>query len=109
MSQQATTKENVNKLIEFRQAVYEHGITHRRDAVFNLLDAMIAEGSVSSFAMLSQAGEFQRKWASLYAAVEDGRLNEAWLRKFLGQQVPRRGMCVFALVHPGIKGSLVVS
>jgi len=97
VNQQATTKENINKLIEFRQAVYEHGITHRRDAIFDLLDAMIREGAVSSFAMLSQAGEYQRKWPSVYAAVEDGRLNEAWLRKFLAQRVPRSGLCIFAL------------
>jgi hypothetical protein len=92
-----STKENVNKLIEFRQAVYGHGITYRRDAVFDLLDAMLSEGSVSSFAMLSQADPFQRKWSSLYAAVEDGRLNEAWLRKYLAQEVPSTGICYFAL------------
>jgi hypothetical protein len=97
VTQQATTKENVNKLIEFRQAVYEHGIIRRRDAVFDLLDAMISEGPVSSFAMLSQANPFQRKWPSVYAAVEDGRLNETWLGKFLAQQVPKTGICIFAL------------
>lgn len=97
MNQQATTKENINKLIEFRQAVYERGITQRRDAVFDLLDAMLSEGPVSSFAMLSQADRFERKWSSLYAAVENGRLNEAWLRKYLAQQVPRSGLCIFAL------------
>ena len=59
--------------------------------MFNLLDALLSEGSVSSFAMLSQAEQFQRKWPSLYAAVEDGRLNEVWLRKFLAQQVPKSG------------------
>jgi hypothetical protein len=92
-----STKENVNKLIEFRQAVYDHGITARRDAMFNLLDALLAQGSVSSFAMLSQAEQFQRKWPSLYAAVEDGQLNEAWLRQYLAQQVPQQGICYFAL------------
>jgi DDE superfamily endonuclease len=97
VNQQATTKENINKLIEFRQAVYEHGITHRRDAVYDLLDALLWEGAVSSFVMLSQAGQYQRKWPSVYAAVEDGRLNEAWLRKFLAQRVSRSGMCIFAL------------
>ena len=97
MTQQVTTKENVNKLIEFRQAVYQNGITARRDAVFDLLDALMAQGPVSSFAMLSQAEPFQRKWPSLYAAVEDGRLNEAWLRQFLAQQAPRSGICFFAL------------
>lgn len=97
MTQQTSTKENINKLIEFRQAVYRNGITARRDAIFNLLDALLAQGSVSSFAMLSQAEQFQRKWPSLYAAVEDGRLNEGWLRKYLAQQVPQQGICFFAL------------
>ena len=97
MNQQATTKENVNKLIEFRQAVYENGFTARRDAVFNLVDARLAQGPVSSFAMLSQAEQFERKWPSLYAAVEDGQLDEAWLRQFLAQQVPDQGVCCFAL------------
>ena len=72
-------------------------MTARRDAMFDLLDALIAQGPVSSFAMLSQAEQFQRKWSSLYAAVEDGRLNEVWLRKYLAQQVPRTGICIFAL------------
>jgi hypothetical protein len=94
---QTSTKENVNKLIEFRQAVYAHGFTARQDALFNLLDALLAQGPVSSFAMLSQAEPFERKWPSLYAAVEDGQLNEAWLAKFLAQQVPDRGICFFAL------------
>ena len=97
MTQQETTKENVNKLIEFRQAVYQNGILARRDALFDLLDALVAQGFVSSFAMLSQAEQFQRKWPSLYAAVEDGRVDEVWLRKFLAQQVPQNGVCVFAL------------
>jgi hypothetical protein len=92
-----STKENINKLIEFRQAVYEQGMSARRDAMFDLLDALIAQGPVSSFAMLSQAEQFQRKWSSLYAAVEDGRLDEVWLRKFLAQQIPQTDICVFAL------------
>jgi len=69
---QETTKQNINKLIEFRQAIYGKGLIARRDALFDLLDALIVEGSVSSFAMMSQSERFQRKWLSLYAAVEDG-------------------------------------
>jgi hypothetical protein len=92
-----STKENINKLIEFRQAVYEHGMTARRDAMFDLLDALIAQGPVSSFARLSQARQFRRKWPSLYTSVEDGRVDKAWLRKFLAKQVAQSGVCVFAL------------
>jgi hypothetical protein len=97
VTQQTSTKENINKLIEFRQAVYWNGFSARRDALFNLVDALLAQGSVSSFAMLSQAEQFERKWPSLYAAVEDGQLDEAWLRKYLAQQVLEQDICIFAL------------
>jgi hypothetical protein len=92
-----TTKENINKLIEFRQAVYANGMLSRRDAMFNLVDALIAESPVSSFAMLSQSSQFQRKWPSLYAAVEDGELHSDWLRSYLARQVSQQGICVFPL------------
>jgi len=65
--------------------------------MYDLLDAMLSEGPVTSFVMLSQAERFQRKWPSVYAAVEDGRLDEVWLRTYLAQQVPSSGICVFAL------------
>lgn len=97
MYKQETTKENVNKLIEFRQAVYENGMPVRRDAMFDLLDALISEGTVSSFAMLSQSSRFQRKWPSLYAAIEDGELDSKWLWDHLVQQVPQQGICIFPL------------
>jgi len=94
---QNSTKENINKLIEFRQAIYDHGMTARRDALFNVLDALVCEGAVSSFARLSQSEQFQRKWPSLYAALTDGRLKSEWLRAYLAGQVPAQGICVFPL------------
>ena len=97
MEQKASTKENINSLIEFRQAIYERGMLARRDALFELLDALIVEGRVSSFAMLSQSEYFRREWSSLYSAVEDGRLNSDWLRRFLAQQVPGQGINIYAL------------
>jgi hypothetical protein len=97
VNNQRTTNANINKLIEFRQAIYEHGMTARRDALFNVLDALLCEGSVSSFAMLSQSEQFQRKWPSLYAALADGRMNSEWLREYLAGQVPSQGVCVFPL------------
>jgi hypothetical protein len=97
VEQQETTKENVNKLIEFRQAVYEHGMVARRDALFDLADALMCEGAVSSFVRLSQSERFMRKWSSLYAAVEDGEIDSHWLRTYLAGQVPQTGICVFPL------------
>ena len=72
-------------------------MTARRDALFNLLDALVSEGRVASFAMLSQSEQFQRKWPSLYGAVEDGEIDSQWLRTFLARQVPQKGICIFPL------------
>jgi len=94
---QETTKQNIIKLIEFRQAVYAHGLLARRDALFELLDALVTTGAVSSFAMLSQSDRFRRKWPSIYAAIEDGRLDSEWLRKDLAQRASKTGICVYAL------------
>ena len=88
---------DINKLIEFRQAIYTNALLARRDALFDLLDALLSTSPVRSFAMLSQADQFRRKWPSLYAAVEDGVLNSDWLRCYLGQQVPAQGICVFPI------------
>ncbi len=97
MNKQETTKQDINKLIEFRQAIYENGMLARRDALFDLLDAILCEGPVSSFAMLSLSSQFQRQWPSLYAAVADGELDSQWLRTYLARQVPQHGVCVFPL------------
>jgi hypothetical protein len=97
VNDQKSTKQDINKLIEFRQAIYENGMLARRDALFDLLDALISEGPVSSFAMLSQSSRFQREWSSLYAAVEDGEFDRQWLRTYLARQVPQQGVCVFPI------------
>jgi hypothetical protein len=97
VNNQKSTKENINKLIEFRQAIYENGMLARRDALFELLDALISAGPVTSFAMLSQSSRFQRKWPSLYGAVEAGELDRSWLRTYLARQVPQQGICVFPI------------
>ena len=57
----------------------------RKDALFDVLDAPLASGSVSSFAMLSQSERFQRKWPSLFAGVEEGKVDSVWLQNFLGR------------------------
>jgi len=97
VTKQVTTEENINKLIEFRQAIYDQAMTARRDALFDLLDALVTTGSVSSFAKLSQSSYFRRKWPSIYAAIEDGRIDSTWLRKYLAQSIAQTGISVFAL------------
>lgn len=97
MSTQDTTRENLTRLIAFRQAVYERVFTARRDALFEVLDALLSVDSVSSFALLSQSERFRRSWSSLYAAVEDGAIDQEALQSVLAQQLPRQGVCIFPL------------
>jgi hypothetical protein len=97
MTTPTSTQEHINRLIEFRQAVYSHVFQKRRDALFDTLDALLADGTFASFAYLSQSERFQRQWPSLYAAVEDGQVDAPLLRKLLVSQVPQKGICVFPL------------
>src|SRR5690349_18996677 len=88
--------EQLTNLQAFRQAVYAQGLTQRRDAQFELVDALLLSGPTHSFAELSQSPVFRRTWHSAYAALEDGRQDEAWLRQYLVQQVPRQGVVLLA-------------
>lgn len=97
MKTQATTNENINRLIEFRQAVYAHVFQARRDALFETLDALLSGGTFASFAYLSQSTRFRRKWPSLYAGVEDGEIDGEQLRALLVKQLPQEGICYFPL------------
>lgn len=78
--------EHFNKLIQFRQAVYENlGIA--RDALFELTDAVIATPAAQSFAQLSCSKYFRRKWSSVYEALQDGRPKREELMQLYSQYV----------------------
>jgi hypothetical protein len=98
---QANTQEQFNRLIEFRQALYERFLTARKDAQFELMDALLSKGKVPSFAWLALAGCFQRQWSSLYDAVEQGEQDVTGLGQFLMEQVPRVGIQFWSLDGTG--------
>ena len=94
MNNQITTDKHINNLIEFRQALYQHGFTRLRDAQFELVDALLLSGPVRSFAELSLSPVFRRKWPSAYAAIQDGAQDTRsvprvfdWLKEYLCSQV----------------------
>jgi hypothetical protein len=66
---QETTQKNLNKIIEFRQAIYAYGIGKRRDALFEAWDGLMLHGMKSSFPWLSMSGVFRRKSHSLSNAL----------------------------------------
>lgn len=85
------------KLIEFRQAVYEHGLVRARDAQFELVDALLLSPVIRSFPELSLCPAFRRQWMSAYEAIRKGRQDRAWLERHFMRLVPTRGTQVFSV------------
>jgi hypothetical protein len=97
VNKKKTTQENINKIIEFRQAIYAKGFRKQRDALSETLDAICLTGGFSSFPLLSLTRVFRRQWHSLYKALERGRVDKAWLSHHLAQQVPKAGIQYYSL------------
>ena len=93
----ATTTEQFNNIIEFRQQVYERALVTERDAQFELVDALLLSQSIDTFPALSLSPVFRREWPSVYTAIQRGRQDHEWLRRYLSQRVPTDQVCVFAL------------
>jgi hypothetical protein len=73
----------LNKLIEFRQQIYDHVLTKARDAQFELIEALLSDCRIASFPELSLAAVYRRQWHSAYAALKNGRQDVAWLLPYL--------------------------
>jgi hypothetical protein len=58
---QKTTQEHINKIIEFRQALYDRAMGRRKDALFEALDALCLNGQLNYFPRLSLATVHRRK------------------------------------------------
>lgn len=70
---------NFNTLETFRQQMY--GCFERsRDALFSLCDALASEPQARSLPELSLSVFFERRWPSIYEALQDGRINVERLR-----------------------------
>lgn len=81
---------NLNTLQEIRQQVYSC-YQQSQDALFELTDALSSETSAHSLPELSLSPFFRRKWASVYEALEDGKIDEhrwttVWTTALVAQQ-----------------------
>ena len=89
---------NVNTLQEFRHAVY--GCFKRAgDALFNTVDALSSETGAHSFPELSQSPFFERKWPSLYEALEDGKIDAKQLRRGIRVMIVLHAVLFLACIH----------
>ncbi len=71
----------------FRQEAYAC-FTRAADAQFELVDAVLTEDRARSFIELAQAPNWQRQWPSLYAALRDGQIDRAALRRLFVRTLP---------------------
>jgi DDE superfamily endonuclease len=85
-------------LAEFRQQVYATGFTQARDALFDVVDALLTDPQARSFVELAQAPRFQRQWPSLYEALEDGRIDRDALRRLFAAHLPRAMVGTFLVL-----------
>ena len=63
-----------NTLDHLRQQMY-HCFERGRDALFNLSDALLSESQARSLPELSLSVFFERRWPSVYEALQDGRID----------------------------------
>jgi hypothetical protein len=80
----------------FRQQAYQL-FHHRRDAFFELMDAVIQTPVARSFAELSLAPAFTRKWHSLYKALDQTDYDKQQLDELCLAQIPTNQVAHFAL------------
>jgi hypothetical protein len=80
----------------FRAAVHAC-FSRRRDALGDLLDAVVTAGPQASLAHLSLVPAHRRGWGSLYAALRRGQLDVEALRRVLLRFAPRDGPAVYAV------------
>jgi len=87
MNDNTATNQELNNLIEFRQRFYDC-LGQAKDAQFQLVDALLSDMRISSFAELSLAPAFERKWSSAYDAVENGRQQLEAIQQLFYEQLP---------------------
>ena len=72
----------LSHLADFRHNIYA-AFGNGRDALFDACDALLTEIQARSFVELSLSPLFTRRWAGLYQAVQNAKVDRDALRKAL--------------------------
>jgi hypothetical protein len=97
MEKQNTTTQQLNKLIEFRQAVYNQVLLKAQDTQQELIDALLEGERIRSFPELSLSTRFQRKWHSSYTAIDRGEQAPEKLTALVKEQLAPNETHVLAI------------
>ncbi len=90
------TQAHFTRLRQFRQQAYDL-LGHRKDAFFELLDAVVETPVARSFAELSLAPNSHRQWPSLYQALAEVTYDQQLLDELSLAQVPTDQVAHFAI------------
>jgi len=97
MDKQKSTTQQLNKLIEFRQAIYDQVLLKARDTQFELIEALLEGECIRSFPELSLSTRFQRQWHSSYTAIDRGKQAAETLMGLASEQMAKGGTHVLAI------------
>jgi DDE superfamily endonuclease len=78
---------DISTLQQFRHDIYRC-FWRAKDALFDMVDALLTETQARSFPELSLSPFYQRKWHSLYEALEDGRISTQRLQETFIRYLP---------------------
>lgn len=77
-----------NTLSDFRVELYAC-FTKSSDALMNTVDALLTDATARSFVELSLSPCFERKWHSLYKALNNGEIDREALQKLFAKFAPK--------------------
>ena len=89
---------SIENLETFRKGCYAF-LGNGRDALFDLMDAVLTTRKVASFAELSLSPVFRREWSSLYEGLQDGRPARKNLMRQYVKQIPESELTILAGDH----------
>lgn len=87
-----------DKLKQFRQSAYTL-LGKGKNAIFDLMDAVLTSPRVNSFVELSLSPVFRRAWSSLYAGLRHSRPSRQKLMKLAIEQMPTESRALLAGDH----------
>jgi DDE superfamily endonuclease len=89
-------RESLLSLLAFREGVYQQFSRHA-DALFEILDALLALPSATAPAHMVLLPGFQRRWGSIYDALAAGRINTTGVEDLVANYPLEDGESVYAV------------